>query len=108
MFSLVNLIIIIVIAALTLYWWHNHGFKARALSLALQHCRQLSLQLLDQSVVLRGLWPVLDAHRHWAMRRTYQFEFTSTGEQRYQGWLVILGNELWAIDFEPYKLPDSE
>lgn len=90
------------------YWWNSWKYKGRALGLALDHCRQLDLQLLDQSMVIRGIWPERNANGNLALRRAYQFEFTSTGEQRYQGKIVLIGMGLKSIDFEAYRLPGSD
>lgn len=42
------------------------------------------------------------------MRRTYQFEFTSTGECRYQGVIVLLGLQFNTIELEAYIIPDTD
>ncbi len=88
------------------YWWQSGEFKNRALDLATQHCQQLGLQLLDQSMVIRGYWPVRRVSGRWLIRRTYQFEFTSTGHQRYRGNLVLMGFIPDSIELEAYQIPD--
>ncbi len=90
------------------YWWQSGEFKNRALALALRHCQQLNLQLLDQSMVIRGYWPVRREDGRWLFRRTYQFEFTSTGQQRYRGNLVMMGFQLDSMELETYQLPESQ
>ncbi len=72
---------------------------------AMDHCRRLDLQLLDQSMVIRGLWLARKSDGSLVIRRIYQFEFTSTGEQRYQGRIVLIGMALKSIDLEAYRLP---
>ena len=93
-------------AAALLYLWHSLPFKERARELATRHCRELGLQLLDQSVVIRGLWPQRTGGG-WRLRRTYQFEFSSVGDRRYSGSIVLLGTNLQSIELETYKLPDE-
>ncbi len=88
------------------YWWQSGEFKSRALTLALQHCQQLNLQLLDQSMVIRGYRPTRREDGRWLFRRTYQFEFTSTGQQRYRGYLILLGYRLVSIELEAYQIPE--
>lgn len=94
-------------AAALLYLWHSLPFKERARELATQRCNELGLQLLDQSVVIRGIWPERAADSRWRLRRTYQFEFSSLGDRRYSGNIIIVGLDLRSIEFEPYKLPDE-
>ena len=89
------------------YWWQSGEFKGRALKLALDYCQQHDLQLLDQSMVIKGYWPKKSRRGIWVIRRTYSFEFTSTGQQRYQGKLVLEGLALDTIELETYQLPDS-
>ncbi len=89
-----------------LYLWHSDPFKARARELASRYCADLDLQLLDQSVVIRGIWPVRGADGRWRLRRTFQFEFASTGDRRYQGVIVLLGMRAQSIELETYRLPD--
>ena len=79
-----------------------------AMAIATQHCKQFNLQLLDQSMVIRGLWLEKNRHRSLSVRRRYHFEFSSTGEQRYQGVLILLGSKLKSIDIEAYKLPNTD
>ena len=94
-----------VLAGLVLdYFWRAGEFKNRALKLAGDACRQYNLQLLDQTVVIRGYWPTRRISGNWAMRRSYEFEFTSTGSERYRGRLVLVGMELADIEFQAYHL----
>jgi hypothetical protein len=88
-----------------LYWWHSGTYKGRALHLAEKYCREQDLQLLDQSMVIRGIWPVRRADGRLTLRRSYQFEFASTGDQRYRGVLVLVGMQLRSIELEAFKLP---
>jgi hypothetical protein len=108
MFTLDNLILLLVVGVLFVYWWNSGRYKGRARSLAIDHCQQFGLQLLDQSMVIRGIWPERTPNGNLALRRSYAFEFSSTGEQRYQGLLVLQGMNLKSIELEAYKLPDSD
>jgi hypothetical protein len=107
MFTLGNLLWFLVAGVILVYWWHSGSFKGRARELAIAHCQQFDLQLLDQSMVIRGIRPVRSGNNGLSLRRSYQFEFTSTGEQRYQGVLVLEGMKLKSIDLEAYKIPAS-
>ena len=93
--------------AAVLYLWHSDPFKALARELASRYCADLELQLLDQSVVIRGLWPARDDDGRLRLRRTYQFEFASTGDRRYQGIIVLLGLRVQSIELETYRLPED-
>lgn len=103
-----NLLWVLIGAIVLLYWWHSGDYKGRARELASQYCARHDLQLLDQSMVITAIWPDRGPHGGLALRRSYQFEFTSTGEQRYLGKLLLLGRQLKSIELEAYKLPESE
>jgi len=107
MFSLINLTGLALLAMLALYWWQSGLFKGRARDLATAHCSQLGLQLLDQSMVIVGFRPVRGPAGRLVFRRSYQFEFSSTGARRYQGKLVLEGMALKTIELEAYRLPES-
>lgn len=101
-----NIFLLAFVGFILHYWWQSGEFKNRALTLALQHCQQLNLQLLDQSMVIRGYWPIRRKDGRWLIRRRYQFEFTSTGHQRYRGNLVLMGFKLDSMELEAYQLPE--
>ena len=103
-----DVLILLVVGLIGYYWWHSGDFKALALSSASKHCEHFGLQLLDQSMVIKGLWLEKNVRGSLSVRRYYQFEFSSTGERRYQGILVMVGMTLKSIDTETYKIPDPD
>ena len=102
----INVILMMLAAFALHYWWQSGEYKGRAMAFALRHCQQLGLQLLDQSMVIKGYWPVRLDNGRWQIRRTYQFEFSSTGQQRYLGRLVLIGFKPDSIQLEAYQLPE--
>ena len=108
MFSPVDLLWLLLLVGGVFYLWRSSLFTAQARKLASAHCQQLNLQLLDQSMVICGLWPVRGANGRLVLRRRYRFEFSSTGDRRYQGELVMLGLQLEHIELETYKLPSED
>lgn len=108
MFTLTNLLWLLVAGTILVYWWHSGSYKGRARNLAVAHCQQLNLQLLDQSIVIIGIWLLRTESNGFTIRRTYQFEFTSTGEHRYQGVLVLAGMHLKSIELDTYKIPEVD
>lgn len=103
---LLNIILLALIGFVLHYWWQSGEFKGRALKLAAQYCQQHDLQLLDQSMVITGYWPSRNSRKVWVIRRTYEFEFTSTGHQRYRGKLTLMGFQLDTLELEAYQLPE--
>jgi hypothetical protein len=107
MFSLLNLIWLILIGLVALYWWQSGVYKDRARELAQTHCHQHDLQFLDDSMVIVGFWPLRNRGGSPVFRRRYEFEFSSTGDERYRGLLVLAGMRLVSIELEVYKIPPA-
>ena len=97
-----------VVAAVISFWWRSDKIKHDALAHVLRYCKNQNLQLLDQTLVLRGVWLVRDQKDSLIFRRRYSFEFTSTGEVRYQGRIVLYGAILHRMDLEAYIIPDDD
>jgi len=87
------------------HWWQSRHAKALALHYAAKRCRELELQLLDQSVALRRIRPARGTSGLLQWRRTYDFEFSSTGQERSRGSLVMLGNRLESLHVDAHVVP---
>ena len=94
-----------VFAALFAFWWKSDEVKNLALNHARQQCNAMQLQFLDQSMALKNLRPARNQGGSLTLSRIYQFEFSSTGEQRYLGRITMLGAKLEGIEMEPHVLP---
>jgi len=108
MLSLSALVWLSIMAAIVAFWWHSDFVKNLALTMADQHCKQLGLQLLDQTMVIKGILPIRDSAGSLCLRRIYRFEFTSTGEVRYRGTIIMSGRRRESIELEPHILPNEE
>lgn len=100
---------ILLIAMLLMGWqmWDKQQ-KARQLALAAvrQRCQQEGVQLLDDTLVIERTWPEKRLGR-WDLRRDYGFEFSSTGDLRYRGHLVLWGRKITLLDLQPHR-PTAE
>ena len=94
-------------AALISFWWQSDKIKSVALQFVTQHCKTKGLQLLDQTMVLSGLWPVRGESGSLVLRRRYSFEFTSTGSERYTGTVELQGRALSHFALAPHILPSE-
>ncbi len=101
---MIDLLLITLLLFLGFYW--SNAMKAReiAYAAALNHCQKMEVQLLDEYVALNGFWLKRDSRGKWLGWRSYQFEFTSTGEERYQGKIVTLGNKVINIELQAYRI----
>lgn len=94
-------------AALISFWWQSDKIKSVALQVVTAHCKKQGLQLLDQTMVLSGLWPIRSTTGSFALRRRYAFEFTSTGQERYKGLVELQGRQLSHFALAPHILPSE-
>ncbi len=85
-------------------WWQGQGVKNFALSKVKTYCDDHNIQLLDESLVIRKLWLGRSQKGALKIRRTYYFEFTSTGEYRYRGTATLLGYQVLSIDGQTHHL----
>lgn len=104
--SLQDVLMLTLIAVAGYYWWLALRVRELALQRAQQHCRELGLQLLDQSVALRGLWLQRDGQDRLRLWRRYGFEFSANGEDRYPGTIILLGIRTLSIELAPHRLAE--
>ena len=86
------------------YWWNAKGAKEQALNATRKRCRELELQLLDDSIALRAFWLKRNNNGRLSFWRSYNFEFSSTGADRYNGQIIILGKRIEAINLEAHRV----
>lgn len=108
MLTLESLFWLTLIAGIISFWWQSDRIKSLAMQRVYQHCKSQNLQLLDQTMVLKGINLQRDESGSLRMLRRYAFEFTSTGEMRHQGSVVVLGNTLLSLELEPYIIPEQD
>ncbi len=92
------------VVAVVWYWLKSRELKELALRSAANYCDKLSLTLLDQTVVLRALGLRRNTHGRLCIFRRYEFDFSSTGEDRYQGSVTLLGRRVEAIRLQAHRI----
>jgi len=66
------------------------------------HCQKHNVQFLDQTVERRKLRLTRDSRNNPCWYRSFNFEFATTGEHRYQGKIEMYGYHLKSIEMDPY------
>jgi len=105
--DLSELFIVFVMVSIGILLWQNAGLRERALSLAAQHCQTQEVQLLDETISLMGMGFYRDKRGNISISRRYEFEFTSTGEQRYKGRLRLGGHRLIEVSLDPHRITEG-
>ncbi|MCR8924068.1 DUF3301 domain-containing protein [Dasania sp. GY-MA-18] len=103
-FSLGDLLLLAAFITLLVYWWRAQGVKQQAFAAVKKHCKEMDVQLLDEGVALRGFWCKRDEQGRLKLWRSFVFEFSSTGNERYQGRVIMLGQEIEKIELQPHRL----
>lgn len=82
-------------------WYLRSSLRAREIAVAAGHrlCREQGVQLLDQTVALRGMRPRWRRGQvYW--RRRYSFDFSTDMQQRSQGALWLFGTRVERAIFD--------
>lgn len=105
MIEILSLILFVAILALA---WHLISIRERALEVAKLHCQKIQVQFLDGSVRRDAFRLARNTQGIVSFRQTFLFEFTSTGEKRYQGQIVFIGSKLISMELEPHIVNEPE
>ncbi len=102
--DLMDVVWLTVIASIGAIWWHGFKVKERALAAVRNRCQELDLQFLDQNVALRSIKIKRTTGGQAGLQRVYGFEFSSTGDERYRGYVTLIGMQVQEIMIEPHRL----
>jgi len=99
-----KVITLLLLAFLAWYWSYSQKIKQLALRASVKRCNEAGVQFLDHSVVLHRISFAKNQAKRWKMIREYRFEFTSTGENRYTGRVIMQSHHVVSSELEPYSL----
>jgi Protein of unknown function (DUF3301) len=108
MLSLPLLLGVIGAALFVWFWQTSLGARERANRAALEACERMHLQFLDGTVAFARLGVARDDRGRLNLRRTYIFDYTATNIERRQGFVVLLGNRVESLGFEPDRSAHSD
>ena len=88
--------IILVALFVALGWFWLDSLKAREAAMhgAREACDSEGLLLLDDTVAIAGLKLVRDEEGRITLQRTYDFEYSDTGNDRHKGSVVLVGKQV--------------
>jgi len=99
-----KVITLLILGFIAWYWSYSQKIKQLALRASVKRCKEAGVQFLDHSVVLHRFAFKKNKADRWKMIREYRFEFTSTGENRYTGRVVLQGGYVVSLELEPYNI----
>ena len=91
-----------------LYWFNAQKTKEIALATARDHCLTMEVQMLDDYVALNGIRLKRGPLGKIQLQRSFLFEFSSTGNERYNGTVLMLGRRVESVDMEPYRIKQTD
>jgi len=106
--SFSHIIILLVGFAVAMYFFSELHVREIALNAARSHSDELNVQLLDQSVGIHRVWFKRGRDNRFHIWRNYQFEFTSTGDERYKGHVITLGEQVETVQLQVHRVPVSK
>lgn len=86
------------------YWLKTREIKEAAYLAARKYCEEHDIEILDQAVVLRGIRLKRNARGTMQINRRYSFDFTSTGDDRYEGHVFVLGQRIESVELEVHRI----
>ncbi len=98
------LALLFLLAASGWFWYDSMRVLEIARNFAMQACRESNLQFLDNTVANIGIALVRDPSGHRVLRRSYRFEFSETGNSRLEARLILQGDKIESLFFEPYQI----
>ena len=106
MLDISSLLLLAGLAVVVLLFWRGQAAREAAVAATRKYCRDEGVILLDQTVALcrrrirrhEDGWPRLV--------RTWCFEFTVSGRERYRGRTETLADSVLVIQLESHQLPE--
>ena len=90
--------------ALLWYWFDSLRALEVARNCGKRSCLDANVQFLDDTVAKVAQSLARDGSGRRALRRTYRFEFSETGNSRLEGRIVLLGDKVESVTMEPYRI----
>ncbi len=96
-----DLFAILALTAVCLLFWQQRRQAEIAKAIAARKCKELDLQLL--SVALKS-HKLKTPEGLWRWHSIYQFEFSSLGDDCYQGRILMQGFRLAKVELPPHRM----
>jgi hypothetical protein len=75
-------------------WLDSIKVREAAVAAAREACVAEGLMLLDDTVAITGVKPARNAEGRIRLQRSYDFEFSDTGDNRRKGSVILVGRRV--------------
>ena len=98
--TLFAIAMLLLVTAAFLFWNDSLKARERMVQSCARLCRELKVQFLDETVSLTRL-SLSRGPRGWPeFTRVYSFEFSGTGQDRWQGRAVLAGPRVFSVQLD--------
>ncbi len=108
MISIYDFILLSCAVSIVLAIRHHNNISILATQAAINYCQLAGVQILDHNTLFKGFKIRRSSNSLCCLERTYQFEFSSVGDQRYKGIIVMLGKQSKTIELDAFKTNDID
>jgi len=95
---IMEIVSFVILGALAWLWFDSLRARDAGIEAVRQACAAEDMQLLDETVSISGLKPDRNEDGQLVLRRTYDFEYSDTGDNRRRGSVVLRGNQVLVIN----------
>ena len=103
----VEIMVLVWVCALGWFWLDSIKVREVAVQVARECCRSEAVQLLDDTVAIRSLSLGRNDRGHVVLRRSYDFEYSTSGDNRHRGSVMLLGREVMLLDVSQHRSPSA-
>lgn len=86
------------VAGIAAVWLNSIRVREEAVQAARAACAAEGFQLLDDTVSITSLKPARDADGSLRLMRSYEFEYSDTGDNRLKGSIVLSGRRVLLLN----------
>lgn len=101
-----GLIIFFILLAIIAFWWDSATAYENAYHAARQVCKSNSTHLLDDTLARTKLSLCRHERGYVQFCRQYTFEFSTDGEQRYKGKIILSGKIVDKVEMDAYRVEE--
>jgi hypothetical protein len=102
-----EIVSILVLTAIAALWLDSIKVREGAVRAAKAACAAEGLQFLDDTVAIAALKLVRDQRGRLTLQRTYEFEYSDTGDNRIKGSVLLVGRRVVILNLGPDVPPDE-
>lgn len=102
-----EIFLILLLGAILWFWLDSLRAREIALELCRHACKEMDVQLLDQSIALSRLGVRRDDYGTLRIRRWFRFDYSVEGTGRQRGSILMLGTKLENLILDPIPEPEA-